>query len=124
MTNIGNSPLRNQQIRNENLLEVGSISFTPRQIDVLACLIHMRNYAKIAELLEIESTRTVQTHIRDIRAKLGGIAVEHVIDFVEKSGKRKYLVEYYFNIVVESYFKKKLQKLRKLITGNDKIHKN
>lgn len=122
MANIASNPLRNQQLRNKNLEKISGISFTPRQIDVLACLIHKRNYSKIAELLKIESTRTVQTHIRDIRAKLGGIAVEDIIDFIEKSGKRKYLVEYYFNITIESCFKKKLQKLRKLIIKNNQIH--
>lgn len=73
MDRIQSNPLRNKKVKEENLQEIGGVSFTPRQIDVLACLIHMRNYSKIAELLAIESTRTVQTHVRDIRARMNNI---------------------------------------------------
>lgn len=107
--------LQRSQIKDVHLKEIGGVSFTDRQIDVLACLIHLRNYGKIATVLGINSIRTVQTHVNHIRSKLGNIPVEYVVDFIEKSGKRRFFVQYYFHILVEYNFKKKLLKIKSLV---------
>jgi tetratricopeptide (TPR) repeat protein/DNA-binding CsgD family transcriptional regulator len=103
------------QIRDKHLREINGASFTDRQIDILACLVRRRNYGKIATLLGINSIRTVQTHVRDIRFKFGNISVEHVVDLIEKSGKRDFFELYYSHILVEHNFKNKLSKLKSLV---------
>lgn len=103
------------QIRDKHLREINGAIFTDRQIDILACLVHRRNYSKIATLLGINSIRTVQTHVRDIRFKLGNVPVEHVVDLIEKSGKRHFFELYYSHILVESNFHSKLSKIKSLV---------
>jgi tetratricopeptide (TPR) repeat protein/DNA-binding CsgD family transcriptional regulator len=107
--------LQRRQIIDVHLKEISGVSFTDRQIDILACLLHLRNYSKIATILGINSIRTVQTHVKHIRAKLGNRPVEHVVDLIEKSGKRHFFVQYYFHILVEYSFIKQLLKLKSLI---------
>lgn len=102
------NPRRREQIYKEYLRDISGINFSPRQIDVLSCLIHSRNQGKIAELLSIPSVRTVQTHIHVLKEKTNQFSTEHLVDMIDKSGKRKYFVEYYFNILVESHFRKTL----------------
>lgn len=103
------------QIRDKHLREINGAIFTDRQIDILACLARRRNYGKIATLLGINSIRTVQTHVRDIRFKLKNIPVEHVVDLIEKSGKQNFFELYYSHILVEYSFKNKLSKLKSLV---------
>jgi len=112
------NPTKKCEIYDQHLQEINGVRFTPRQIDVLACLINMRNQGKIAELLGIDSVRTVETHARDIRVKLGNMATQNVIDFIEKSGKKKCLAAYYTQIRIQSLFEEKLRKIASLINRN------
>ncbi len=109
--NIKASPFKIEQLYKNHLSKINNIDFTPRQIDVLSCLIHKRNYGRIAEILQINSTRTVHTHIR---GKLQNISVEDVIDFIDSSGVRKQLAECYFHILAAHYFSKKLKAIKLL----------
>jgi len=99
----------------ENYLSViGDTKFTFREIDVIACILHNRGEKKIASLLLI-SPRTVGTHLHNIMLKLGQSSREHVIDFIEKSGKMLYIKEYYLQILVQSSFEQQLIKIGKTI---------
>src|SRR5436190_21266292 len=68
----------------EDLSVIKEISFTPREIDIISCLMHMRGPHKISSLLVI-SPNTVVAHIRNIRLKIGCNSREGIIDFIEKS---------------------------------------
>ena len=52
----------------ENLKEMNNISFTTREIDIIASINHARGNAKIASILNI-SPRTVETYITKIKRK-------------------------------------------------------
>lgn len=119
------NPNKKEELYNKYLKNISGKVFTKRQIDVLACRVQLRNYSKIASILNINSIRTVEAHIRDIRKIIGNdknsiesyvVPAEKMIDFVELSGKRKYLVEYYFYLRIQSIFREKLEKI-KLITN-------
>lgn len=101
-----------------HLTEISNIKFTFREIDVIACVTHNRGEKKIASLLEI-SYRTVGVHIRNIMSKLGHSSREYLIDFIEKSGKLKLLRQYYSEILVESSFRKQLEKLAKSLKNEE-----
>ena len=114
---LRSEPNQRKRLYNEYLWELFGISFTFREIDIIACLVHNRNYASIAELLSIPSIRTVQTHIRNIKHKLDSnnnsgnyraykIATQHIISRVEESGKLKYFRQYYFHIRVQLSFER------------------
>lgn len=123
---LRSTPNKREEIYNKYLQEISGIKFTFREIDVIASLVHNRNYTGIAELLSIPSTRTVQTHIRNIKNKLDRdnnsgeyraykIATQHIINEVESSGKLQYFRQYYFHIRVQLFFERTLQKIYALI---------
>jgi DNA-binding CsgD family transcriptional regulator len=120
-----------EEIFSKKLNEIGGIKFTPREIDIIACIIHNRGDKKIATLLVI-SPRTVETHIRSIMQKLGNNSREYIIDLVRKSGKLQCITKYYLHLLAQNLFERQLQKIRKIINRQDcscllhytKINKN
>ncbi len=95
---------------------IDGISFTPREIDVIACLLHVRGTSKIASLLNISPT-TVVTHVQNIMEKIKCNSRENVIDFVERSHSLALLKKYYAHLMVYLAFEKALKSCLKL-TGN------
>jgi DNA-binding CsgD family transcriptional regulator len=75
-----------RDIYSEHLAIIKGIHFTPREIDVIACLVSLRGTSKIASLLGI-SSYTVLTHTRNIMLKLECNSREGIIDFIERSHK-------------------------------------
>ncbi len=57
---------------------------TRREIDIVACIINGRSAKKIARLLSI-SSKTVETHIRNIMLKTDCRSQNFIIDLIEKS---------------------------------------
>lgn len=96
------------------LSTIRDISFTRREIDVMACLLGARKTSKIAYLLSIDP-RTVETYIRNITLKLECNTREGIIDFLELSDKVPYLRKHYSYLQIESSFEKSLKDLAKLI---------
>ena len=105
---------KKKELYEKHLSVIGDTKFTFREIDVIACVLHNRGEKKIASLLLI-SPRTVGTHLRNIMLKLGQSSREHIIDFIEKSGKLLYIKKYYLQILVQSSFEQKLIKIGKTI---------
>lgn len=97
------------------LEDINGIRFTPRQIDILACIISGRKDKAIASLLSIPSERTVQKHIQAIRELTSYNSKERLIPFVEASGKFSLVKQHYLNILIENEFHKKLQDIKKLV---------
>ena len=96
-----------------SLININGVQFTRREMDVLACLFSIQGTSKIASILSV-ALRTVVTHSRNIRRKIGCNSREGIIDFLEKSEEISYVREYYVNLVAESFFKKSLQEIAKL----------
>ena len=112
--NLGAGFNTKKEIYNKQLNLIEGIKFTYREIDIIACILHNRGEKKIASLLLI-SPRTVNTHIHNIMLKLGHNSREHVIDFVEKSGKMEVVRQYYLQLLIHSSFKNQLIKIGKII---------
>lgn len=87
---------------------INNALFTVREIDVLACVLHMRGNIKIAAILNI-SPRTVETHILNIKRKIERSAREAIIDFVERSGKLTIIRRHYQALLIKAEFNKKLK---------------
>lgn len=102
-----------ENIYAEHLAIINGISFTPREIAVIACLLHARGTSRIASFLSI-APRTVVTHIRNIMLKLECNSRENIIDFIEKSHKIPILRTYYETLVIESAFERSLQEISRL----------
>lgn len=103
--------LKRENLYKAQLSRISDVKFTFREMDIIACILHNRGEKKIGSLLDI-SYRTVGVHSRNIMSKIGTSSREYLIDFIEKSGKLKYVREYYNCLIIESYFKAALSKIR------------
>jgi tetratricopeptide (TPR) repeat protein/DNA-binding CsgD family transcriptional regulator len=68
--------------------------FTPREIDIIACLIHGRAPKKIAVLLSL-SPKTIENHIHNMMLKAECNSREGILDYVEKAGYMPLLRQHY-----------------------------
>ncbi|MBY0293270.1 MAG: tetratricopeptide repeat protein [Alphaproteobacteria bacterium] len=108
-----NEVIFTETLYSEHLKTINGISFTHREIDVIACLLNARGTSKIASFLSI-APRTVVTHIRNIMLKVECNSRESIIDFVERSHKLFTLRKYYTCLIIEAAFEKTLQEISKL----------
>lgn len=101
-----------------NQLEtINNVLFTAREIDTIACVLHMRGSSKIASILDI-APRTAETHIVNIKRKIDNNSREGVIDFVERSGKFFLVRKHYQNLMIQADFNKKLKSLANSTLNN------
>ena len=98
-------------------MQIGEISFTARELDVISCIISLRGAKKIGSILLI-SPRTVETHIQKILLKIKGSTKESIIDFVEKSSKFKFINDHYLSLLVNRAFEQQLMHISYLVKKN------
>ena len=89
---------------------INGVNFTPRQVDILACLLNGRNPKTISNLLSI-SLKTVDSHTENIKQRAGCYSRQHILRFIEKSGKLSLFNKHYLMLLNEDSFKKNLQKI-------------
>lgn len=99
-------------IHREHLASLQGVNFTPREIDILCCLVHVRGGRKISSLLSI-SPNTVLSHIRHIMLKLDCNSREGIIDFIEQSKDLSKIKERYTYLVLHSKFLKHLKSIKR-----------
>ena len=104
----------------EDLQEVNGVQFTTRQIDILSCFLNGKNPKSIANLLSI-SQKTVESHGKNIRQRTGHFSLQHLISFVEESGKTLLLKKYYLILCGKIHFEKTLQKISTIKKEREKI---
>lgn len=73
---------------------IGEVTFTQREIDIIACVISGHSTKKAAAFLGI-SPKTVEHHIRSVTLKVGCRSQEGIIDFIERSDRFNEVREYY-----------------------------
>ncbi len=99
-------------------MQISGITFTNREVDIIACIVNARNTKKIASILFI-SPRTVEAHIQNIMLKMGVNSQGAVIDFIENSNEFKNIKEHYCNLLIQFAFERQL----KIISQSIKKHK-
>lgn len=87
---------------------IKEVKFTPREIDVLACLLAGRSAKKIAFFLSI-SPKTVENYIHNITQKLSCNSREGIIDFLESSDKVLEIKHHYSNLLLTVTFEQRLK---------------
>lgn len=103
-----------QKIIDSRLETISGINFTPRELDVIACILGGRTAKKIADYLRIK-TRTVEHHCANIMKKLGCNSQERIIDFCEKSEEFTLLKKRYISLRAEHEFEEELHKIAKIV---------
>ncbi|WP_341758604.1 NB-ARC domain-containing protein [Candidatus Tisiphia endosymbiont of Ditula angustiorana] len=104
-----------QEMYEKHLLVINNIRFTSREMDVIACIMHGKNIKGVANFLSNEDkqveTRTIESHISNIKRKIGTNAREGIINFMEKSDKYKLIQSYYCSLLIQQEFKKTLKEI-------------
>lgn len=90
---------------------IQNVSFTKREIDVLACLIFGRSLKGISCFLNIHY-KTLEVHVSSIRQKLGFSSRDHIVDALEKSSERDYLAHRYEQIQQSKRFQEILRRAK------------
>jgi tetratricopeptide (TPR) repeat protein/DNA-binding CsgD family transcriptional regulator len=109
-------------IYSEHLEDINGIRFTPREIDVIACILNGRSAKTIPSLLLI-SSKTVATHLANIRSKTSCPSRESIIDFMEKSDKLPIIKHtYYLSLLAFIFFEKQIKGLSKESTPCTLVH--
>lgn len=96
--------------KDDSLSLIQGKKFTPREIDIMACLVSGRAIT-IPSFLSI-SARTLETHIHNIMLKIGCNSRERIIDFIEGSGKLSTIRSHYQTLVEEILFEKSLKAIK------------
>lgn len=97
----------------ECLEVINGVKFTPREIDVISCVVNGRSTKTIPLLLSI-AQKTVSVHLENIRAKSGCTSRESIIDFIEASDQHSLIKnEYYSSLLIQNSFEKCLRELAK-----------
>lgn len=104
-----------QEMYEKHLLVINNIRFTSREMDVIACIMHEKSIQGVANLLSNEDkqveTRTIESHISNIKRKIGTNAREGIINFMEKSDKYKLIQSDYCSLLIQQEFKKTLKEI-------------
>ncbi len=82
---------------------IGSIKFTCRETDILACFLNHTSTKEISNILSI-SPRTTETHLRNIMLKLEYNSKDHIIRFVKRSKEVEALKNHYLNLVAQNNY--------------------
>src|SRR6266446_6112959 len=77
---------------------INGVRFTPREVDIIACLLSGKGTKTVAQFLSIEE-KTVETHKYNIMRKLECNSKEGIIDFVEKSNEFSTLKQHYLHLL-------------------------
>jgi len=109
-----------QDIYETHLKTINNITFTRREIDIIACILNSRSVKKIASILSI-SPSTVQNHIHNIMVKLGCSSQERIRDLIERSEKYEGFKAYYHSLKIPGAFEDILKRIRNQIPREKEI---
>ncbi|MBA3814703.1 MAG: tetratricopeptide repeat protein [Alphaproteobacteria bacterium] len=108
----GNDHLFPYDSQREDLATIGGVNFTPRETDILSCIVSVRSTKKISCLLSI-SPYTVDSHICNIKLKLRVNSKEGIIDFIEQSQTLSLIRKHYVHLSIHAAFENCLRKIAK-----------
>ncbi len=95
----------------DQLRVIGEFTFTPREIDCLACIFSGRSSKFIASLFSL-SVRTVEAHVHNIMLKIGCGSRQHLITFIEKAHKEEPFRRHYYSCLRKRRFENALKDTR------------
>lgn len=117
-----NKNLQPSEIYNKYLSVINEIKFTPREIDIISCIIAGKTPQSISSFLSTNHKKlelqTVNTHIVNIRRKIDGHSRTQILEFIEKSDKHKIIHHYYLLLIMQKTFTEGLEKLASQILNH------
>jgi len=111
--NVSNEP-------GSNVIKIQGINFSPRELDVMACIMNGRTSKKsIASTLQI-NPGTAAAHTRNIMQKLNCSSWEHIRDFIEQSGQAEFIQQHLKRVLAREHFDLLLHQLADQLIGTAK----
>lgn len=105
----------------KNLRTINGLSFSNREIDIIACILNGRTaYKEIANLLSI-SPRTVEVNKSNINKKIHAFKNCNIRNFLEKSDKYQLVKNHYTNLLHQYDFENTLNKISSLLKKQPSI---
>ena len=108
----------------EKLLIVDGVRFTQRELDIIACVLNGKGAKNIACFFTHNgrslSVKSVETHVLNIRRKIGGNSKDSIINFFEKANKNKELHAYYLCLMMKKDFEQCAYKISELVKPTGK----
>jgi tetratricopeptide (TPR) repeat protein/DNA-binding CsgD family transcriptional regulator len=102
------------------VIKIQGINFSPRELDVMACIMNGRTSKKaIAATLQI-NPGTAAAHTRNIMQKLNCSSWEHIRDFIEQSGQTEFIQQHLKRVLAREHFDLLLQQLADQLIGTAK----
>ncbi len=93
---------------------IKSFELTPREVDVLSCLLENSASKKISIILNLKP-KTVDVYVFNIMQKLDQHARPNIIEFTKKSSCAKNLQVHYFDLVTTFEFQETLKKIKQQV---------
>lgn len=93
---------------------IKSFGLTPREVDVLSCLLENSASKKISIILNLKP-KTVDVYVLNIMQKLDQHARPNIIEFTKKSSCAKNLQVHYFDLVTAFEFQETLKKIKQQV---------
>lgn len=110
----------------QNIELINDIKFTPKEIDVISCIVGNSVYKKNKERPEksIESLiyinlNTLNTHLRNIKLKIKCSRQEEIVEFVESSKQYEFIINKYIEIRIKYEFDKVLKNINIKNSANE-----
>ena len=91
-----------------------NIDFTPKELDVISCILTGRRVKEIAGILS-NSVKTIDNHLRNIMQKISCNSREGIINCIEQSGSLPFFRYHYQIIAIHADFIKKLKEVSLLV---------
>ena len=92
-------------------MQIKGITFTEREADIIACIMHLKGAKKIAQILAV-SPRTIEGHIQNILHKIGASSTENIKEEIEESSEIHFIKKRYIQIQIKSLFFEKLKQIK------------
>lgn len=109
-SNILKFPHLPSEFYSHDLLKIRGLKFTPRQIDIMACLISGKTTKEISARLSV-AEKTIEAHKSAIYKTIGCHHQQSVINFIENSNKFEVLKRHYAVLLHKNHIEKELIKL-------------
>ena len=101
------------------LIKPNGGSFTPREVEVISCIINGGTAKSISKLLGI-SHHTASNHIGNVRGALNFCSKEQIVEYIQTSGNYRQINEKYVDLLLFRKFEETLEKIKSLKTTPQK----
>ena len=98
----------------KDLKNISNVEFTPREMDVIACILNGRTAHKEIVILLSISAKVVEAHKSNINRKLQNITRSNVREFIEKSDKYSAVKHHYLHLLHWYAFEETLKRIAQI----------